>query len=75
MAKRPTKERGDGRLPLTVALTKLKEKYPWAPVWALRKKVTSGGVPAIRSSLGSKARYYVTMDDLERVLLAVEVKP
>ena len=69
------KEHGDGRLPLVQALKELKKKFPWAPVATIRKEVTHGNVPAVRSSLGKKARYYVRVEDLERVLLSVQVEP
>jgi hypothetical protein len=68
------KDRSDeDRMELPKALKRLKRKYPWAPIAALRKAVSEGRVPAVRSSLGARARYYVRIDDLERVLLSVQV--
>jgi hypothetical protein len=62
------KERSDGRLPLQKALRLLKRKKPWAPLASLRRAVTEGRVPAVRSSTAKKARYYVTVADLEAAL-------
>lgn len=71
MSKTKTND-GLERVVLTEALRRLKIKYPWAPVNALRQAVRDGRVPSIRSPgtlAGQKrARYYVTVSDLESAL-------
>lgn len=69
---RAIKQKSDGRLPLAEALRQLKAKYPWAPIAVMRKAVADGKVPAVRSSLVPRARYYVQFDDLEKQLLSIQ---
>jgi hypothetical protein len=38
----------------------------------MRKAVADGKVPAVRSSLVPRARYYVQFDDLEKQLLSIQ---
>jgi hypothetical protein len=71
MGKKIKQQRSDGRLPLPKALELLKKEKPWAPIAALRKAVTEGRVPAVRSSTAKKARYFVTVADLEAALPVV----
>jgi len=53
---------------LSEALRRLKAKWPWAPVQALRKRVESGDIKSVRSSNQKGARYYVKLVDLERAI-------
>ena len=56
------------RMPLAEALRVLKERKPWAPVTSLRRQITLGKIPAVRSGNSPRARYFVLLSDLEAAL-------
>jgi hypothetical protein len=60
------------RMNLAHALKQLKEQYPWLPVAAIRRAVTSGKVPSVRSSNAKRAYYYVYLEDLMKLLPRTE---
>ena len=75
-AKPQQKENGEkDRMPLAEALRLLKEQKPWAPIASLRRQITLGKIPAIRSGNSPRARYFVLLSDLEAALPVVGAQP
>lgn len=66
--KTATAEESNDLIVLNQALWTLKEKFPWAPIHALRDRVKRGEIPSQRSSDMKGARWYVRMRDLEAAL-------